>query len=258
MNAITPVPCSQYDASTLNQLLTEEIREFVEHLSEPTLSHEQELRGGLIASLCYFLPELVTQQTSKLLHDCFEANRTSYFERWYQLLPLEMAMFGLTRDHVWLNNHKRNLAYGGSLLRYYVMQSLALAVPDLHFDDEAISEPIRRGLSIPYFEAEWGAAMLAMCKGEGKRKKSLLAEWHQSYWLNRPEILKDLSEGKSVANWFFLEPFFKIQSYALHRVLASRSLPETSKSPEFLFVGSLIDQIDKHPLMHTLIEVSDA
>ncbi len=121
MNAITPVPCSQYDAGLVNALPGEEIRAFVEHLSEPALSHEQELRGGLIAWLCYFLPELVAEETSKLLRDSYEVNRTSYFERWYQLLPLEMAIFGITRNADWLHGHKQNLAYGGSSLRYYVM-----------------------------------------------------------------------------------------------------------------------------------------
>lgn len=257
MNAISPVPASQYDASILNQLLSEEIRAFVEHLSEETLSDDQELRGGLIAWLCYFLPELVTQQTSKLLVDFYEANRTSYFERWYQLLPFEMAIFGLTRDHRWLRAHKRNLAYGGSSLRYYVMQSLALAVPDLSFTDEELFDPIKQGLTIPYFGAEFGAAMLAMCKGDANDKKAVLAEWHDSLFLNRPDILKNLSEGKQVENWFFLRPFFRVQTYAIHRLCSPRlNLPEQSP-PAFLFVGSLVDQVEKHPMMQSFLKIKE-
>lgn len=257
MNAITPVPCSEYDASILNHLLVEEIRDFAKHLSEPTLSHEQELRGGLIAWLCYFLPELVTQQTSKLIVDYYEANRTSYFERWYQPLPLEMAMFGLTRNQGWLTCHKRNLAYGGSNLRYYVMQSLALAVPDLRFDDEEVFDPIKRGLMVPYFGAEFGAAMLAMCKGEASRKKAVLAEWHASLFLNRPDILKDLSEGKQVENWFFLAPFFRVQTYAIHRLCSVRLLSTQVSSPEFLFVGSLLPQVENHPMMQAFLGITE-
>lgn len=258
MNATTPVPSWQYDASAVNQLLTEEIHEFVRHLSEPTLSYDQELRGGLIAWLCYFLPELVTQQTSKLLLDSYEANRTSYFERWYQLLPLEMAMFGLTREQGWLNGHKQNLAYGGSLLRYYVMQSLALAVPDLQFDDEGLREPIKRGLSIPYFEAEWGAAMLAMCKGESGAKRAALRRWHGTYFLNRAYLLKSLSEGKPIENWFFLRPFFRIQTYAIHRLCSPRLNPMMASSPACLFVGSLTEQVEKHPMMQSFLEIAGA
>ncbi len=257
MNAITGVPSSQYDASIVNQLLSEELCEFVHHLAEPTLSHEQELRGGLIAWLCYFLPELVTHQTSKLLRDCYDTNRTSYFERWYQLLPLEMAMFGLTRDHVWLNGHKQNLAYGGSSLRYYVMQSLALAVPDLSFGDDEVFERIKHGLSIPYFGAEFGAAMLVMCKGDADHKKAVLAQWHDSFFLNRPDILKNLSEGKQVENWFFLGPFFKIQTYAIHRLCSPRVNPALAGSPAFLFVGSLTEQVEKHPMMKSFLEIPD-
>jgi hypothetical protein len=212
MNELTPVPTSEYNAELINELLIEEISAFVDVLSEATLSHRQELRGGLIAWLCYFLPEMVSPTTQKLLLDAYEDNRTSYFETWYQLLPLEMAMFGLSRDEAWLNNHKRNLSYGGSMLRYYVMQSLALAVPDLYFDDPQMYDAIRYGLSIPYFEAEMGAAMLAMCKGDSGHKKKTLAEWHGAYFLNRPEILKNLSEGTFAENWFFMWPFFRTQT----------------------------------------------
>lgn len=256
MNAITPVPCSEYDAGILNALLGEEIRAFVEHLSEPTLSHEQELRGGLIAWLCYFLPELVTEETSKLLRDSYEANCTSYFERWYQLLPLEMALFGLTREEAWLNNHKQNLAYGGSSLRYYVMQCLSLAVPDLYFDDPQLQEAIKRGLSIPYFGAEMGAAMLAMCKGKSQRKKAVLKEWHDSFFLNRPDILNDLSQGNQVENWFFLSPFFRVQTYVVHRLCNRRTSPTPANSPGFLFVGSLLEQVEKHPMMQSFLEIA--
>lgn len=256
MSAITPVPCSEYDAGLLNALLCEEIRAFVQHLSEDTLSHEQELRGGLIAWLCYFLPELVTRETSKLLEHSHEANQTAYFERWYQLLPLEMALFGLTRDHRWLKVHKRNLAYGGSGLRYYVMQSLALAVPDLSFDDEEVFDPIKRGLSIPYFGAEFGAAMLAMCRGETRRKKEVLAEWHDRFFLNRPDVLKNLSEGKQVENWFFLSPFFRIQTYTIHRLCAPRTGRSPESSPAFRFVGSLMDQVENHAMMQGFLGIA--
>lgn len=257
MSAITPVPCSEYDAGLVNAVLSEEIRAFVQHLSEDTLSHEQELRGGLIAWLCYFLPELVTRETSKLLEDSHEVNRTSYFERWYQLLPLEMAMFGLTRDQGWLQGHKRHLAYGGSGLRYYGMQSLALAVPDLKFDDYEVFDPIKQGLTIPYFGAEFGAAMLAMCKGNAESKKATLREWHDSLFLNRPDILKNLSEGKQVENWFFLGPFFRIQTYGMHRLCSPRQLPPATGCPAFLFVGSLIDQVEKHPMMQNFLKIED-
>jgi hypothetical protein len=257
MNATTPIPSSEYDAGLLNALLEEEIRAFTADLSQPTLSREQELRGGLISWLCYFVPELVSPENLKLLRDSHETNCTAYFERWYQLLPLEMALFGLTRDHAWLNNHKRNLAYGGSSLRYYVMQSLALAVPDLRFDDYELVDPIRQGLSIPYFGAEEGAAMLAMCKGPAHSKKAVLKEWHDAFRLNRPDILKELSEGKQVENWFFLGHFFTRQTYAIHR-LCNRRLSQSSRnSPPFLFVGSLIEQLDQHPMMQRFLKIQD-
>ena len=257
MNATTPIPSSEYDAGLLNALLEEEIRAFVAVLSEPTLSQEQELRGGLISWLCYFVPELISPENSKLLRHSCEINRTAYFERWYQVLPLEMALFGLTRNEAWLNNHKRNLAYGGSMLRYYVMQSLALAVPDLHFDDYEVNDPIKRGLSITYFGAEEGAAMLAMCKGRAADKKAVLAEWHETFRLNKPEILEDLSHGKHVENWFFLGHFFGIQSYAIHRLCNRRASPISKDSPSFLFVGSLIEQIGKHPMMQSLLKIEE-
>jgi hypothetical protein len=233
MSATTPIPASEYDSALVNALLEEEIRSFALELSEYTLSKEQELRGGLIAWFCYFVPELVSSQTAKLLQDTHETNRTAYFERWYQLLPLEMALFGLTREEAWLHNHKKNLAYGGSLLRYYVMQSLALAVPELQFEDSQISEPIARGLSIPYFGAEEGAAMLAMCKGAAHSKKAVLKEWHDTFHLNKPDILKNLSEGKQVENWFFLGHFFTVQTYVIHRLCSRRASASSTTSPSF-------------------------
>lgn len=174
-----------------------------------------------------------------------------------QLLPLEMAQYGLTREEAWLNSHKRNLAYGGSSLRYYVMQSLALAVPDLRFDDQQLQDAIKHGLSIPYFGAELGAAMLVSCKGERERKIALLSEWHQRFKLNRPDILKDLSEGRSVENWFFLSCFFGIQAYGMHRLCSRRASFASGSQTSFLFVGSLLEQVDKHPLMQSCIQIAE-
>jgi hypothetical protein len=147
--------------------------------------------------------------------------------------------------------------HGGSNLRYYVMQSLALAVPDLSFYDDEVFDPIKRGLSIPYFGAEFGAAMLAMCKGKASEKKAVLAEWHGSLFLNRPDILKNLSEGKHVENWFFLGPFFRIQTYAIHRLCSPRLYSALASSPAFLFVGSLIEQVEKHPMMQNFLEIAE-
>jgi hypothetical protein len=257
MSATTPIPASEYDSSLLNALLAEEIEAFVPELSEYSLSKQQELRGGLISWFCYFVPELVNPETAKLLRDTHETNRTTYFERWYQLLPLEMALFGLTREESWLNNHKKNLAYGGSLVRYYVMQSLALAVPELYFDDPYISDPIRHGLSIPYFGAEEGAAMLAMCKGATSSKKAVLREWHDSFRLNRPDILSDLAEGKQVENWFFLSHFFTVQTYVIHRLCGRKPSAPSGARPSFFFVGSLMEQVEKHPMMQPFLRLPE-
>jgi hypothetical protein len=102
-----------------------------------------------------------------------------------------------------------------------------------------------------------GAGMLAMCKGESEHKKAVLRQWHDSFFLNRPDILKDLSEGKQVVNWFFLGPFFRVQTYAIHRLCNPRVSPMSGTPPAFLFVGSLTEQIEKHPMMQTFLEIAE-
>jgi len=253
------VPASEYDPGRISALLRSELSELWKCFDSIPLSQDQELRGSLISWFCVFTPELVDDECRALLHTFYEKavrQPNHDAEGWYRTLPIELSLYGLSRDQSWLRNHKQNFAYGGSGLRCYVMESLSLVAPDLSIDDQGLVDRVKHNLKVVHGACEWGVAMLMVGKGQRSEKIRLLTEWSTEFWLNPHEknVLTDLATQGSVPNRYFLPHYFRIQSYVIQRLsmLQPDHLPQLT-APSF--AGSIFDQVGRHPLMQAAIQL---
>lgn len=263
MNAPAAIPAFEYDGGLIVALMREELRDFSNALSDFRLTREQELRGALLAWFCYFCPELIPEELRTLLLAVYYRLRQLKdfdYAGWYQALPIQMAMYGLTRDQDWLASHKQNFAYGGSALRLYVLESLALAAPELNIDDDLMYQRARRNLELHHGCCQWNVILFLSGRGPKSRKLSLLRQWGREFKLNPDEerLLGQLAEWGFVENHFFAGHFLKVQSYILQRLCASRNILPSSDPATRLFAGSIATQTEQHALMQSLVELKDS
>ena len=254
------VPASQYHVGHLNTLVRQELSDFWTNITTLPLSRDQELRGALIAWFCVFTPDLINDECRTLLHAFYEKARLDPdydTSGWFKILPIELALYGITRDQNWLQRHKRNFAYGGAGLRCYVMESLSLVAPELSSEDQELLDRVEQNLSAVHGACEWGAAMMMVGKGQRKHKIQLLSEWGGKFRLNPREkaVLDELAANGCVLNRYFLPHYFRVQTYIIQRLCAAQALyrGETTASP--LFTGSIAEQVGRHPLMQEYVEI---
>ena len=254
------LPASEYDVSRINLLLRSELSEFWKCIDIVPLTREQEMRGSLISWFCVFTPELVDEECRTLLHSFYEkaVHQPNYdVDGWYRTLPIEISLYGLSRDPSWLRNHKQNFAYGGSTLRCYVMESLSLVAPDLSIDDQELVDRVKHNLKAVHGACEWGVVMLMVGQGQRRDKIQLLSEWSTEFWLNPHEktVLMGLATQGSVPNRYFLPHYFRIQSYVIQRLSMLQPDHQPLLNAPSLFAGSIFEQVSRHPLMQPTIEL---
>ena len=170
---------------------------------------------------------------------------------------IELSLYGLTRDQSWLRNHKQNFAYGGSGLRCYVMESLSLVASELSVDDQDLVARVKYNLKVVHGACEWGVAMFDGWKGTTQRKNTIALEMSTEFRLNPHEknVLVDLATKGSVPNRYFLPHYFRIQSYLIQRLsMLQPDYPPQLSAPS-LFAGSILEQVSRHPLMQSVIEL---
>ena len=146
-----------FDVDRLNSVFRSELSEYLNSLPEYNLSEESENCGALIAWLCVFAPETITDESKSKLHEvCYEltARPTYKLVGWFQELPLKLALYGIYREHAYLRSHIENLSYGGSGLRCYIMDSLALVAPEVDIRDEILRWAAGRNLEIVHMACE--------------------------------------------------------------------------------------------------------
>jgi hypothetical protein len=99
------VPAAEYDVGHINAVVRKELSNFWTNITTLPLSRDPELRGALIAWFCVFSPDLIDEECRTLLHAFYEkARRVPDYDisGWFQILPIELALYGITRDQSWL------------------------------------------------------------------------------------------------------------------------------------------------------------
>ena len=230
------VPLFPINQEKLSRVLKSEFELWVHDFDQRPIPEAQDLRAFFIQWFAVFAPE------------CFEGplvNRISTFtnemrqhadarrRKWYELLPIEIALYALSSDSFWLEYAKPNLNHHNSGLRRSVLESLLLVVDRLRFDDPSLLAPVRDNLERWHMGAEKPVIFLCMAQGEPEMKQTQIKRWLDQVNMNSHdrETLQALTDGEFMPNPF-LHHVTQLACYILLRLASEDTLLEPSLSAE--------------------------
>ena len=249
------------DGARIESLLEEEWAFFQCDVEVLPVTEIQDLRAYFIAWVCTFLPEIVPAEFRENLEGklaewrCRADFATSF---WFRPLALEAALFSLEGNPVWLNTCREYFAYGGSQLRRFVHQAMALVAPRVHFDGQLLAG-LDYGLSVPYFFMDTPLLLYAVSLNPTEEKVETMRRWLTTYRHNseEEEILNRLTKGEAVRNW--LQPHFHwLAKYACSRLACGGPPGYSEQLPLFdhgLPWRTLWERLRAHPLAGATVRI---
>ena len=266
------------DIVRMGRLLEEELNAFLRDLTIHPVESIQDYRMAMIAWTAVFSPEAVSAAlTEKLIDVANDVRHRRDFNTWgwYRITLLDVTLFALTDDSMWLDMCKCHYSHQIQQLRTPVMDALAFVVHKLDYDDEELRASAEQNLNWCHFRCEWSAALVVVAPGNAWIKREWLTEWlSRGKFLNphEKETLQPLAEGYSVPNSYFLNFFLRIQHYVMVRLASTlpplyiqgtllEIPPEQTAldlpAEEMDFAALLWKRLLDHPLMRSHIRILD-
>lgn len=261
------VPLFPIDQEKLSRILKSEFELWVHDFDQRPIPRSQELRAFFIQWFAVFVPECFEQPLVKEISAfAYETKQHVDFRRskWYELLPIEVALYALSSDSSWINMARANLNHHNSSLRSLVLESLLLVVDKLRFDDPYLLAPVTDNLKWGHMGAGETALFLCMAHGDPEMKQTQIKQWLDQ--VMNPydgEGLQQLSNGEYVPNPF-LYHVTQLTCYILLRLASQEAPLPLSLFPEIrekqlkfpIILGSVIwQQMNNHPLFQPFIRL---
>lgn len=263
------VPLFPINQEKLSRVLKSEFELWVHNFGQGRIPRSQELRAFFIQWFAVFVPECFEQPLVKEISAfAYETKQHVDFRRskWYELLPIEVALYALSSDSSWINMARANLNHHNSSLRSLVLESLLLVVDKLRFDDPYLLAPVTDNLERWVFYDTDTVLFLCMAQGEPEMKQIQIKRWLDQVNMstNAREKLQALSDGEFVPNPF-LHHVTQLTCYILLRLASQETplqptlfleIPNEFQLKFPLILGWLIKQrMSKHPLFHPFIRL---
>lgn len=221
------VPLLSINQEKLSRILQSEFELWVHNFDQRPIPEAQDLRAFFVQWFAVFAPECFEQPLVKEISAfAYETKQHVDFRRskWYELLPIEVALYALSSDSSWINIARANLNHHNSGLRNFVLESLLLVVDRLRFDDPYLLAPVRDNLEWGHMGAGETALFLCMAQGESEMKRAQIKQWlDQAMNAYDGEKLQALIDREFVPNPF-LHHVTQLTCYILLR-LASQETP---------------------------------
>lgn len=246
-----------------------EFTEFERRFPEQQLSSLQEDRAMAIALISRFIPEA--------LNPVFLARMIRLLDRarqldswtgslWFQCLPIQAAVFSLTNLPEHARTLVQNLDHGNSSLRLWVMEVLALIVPELSLDDPELERRAVSNFESMHFHCEHGALLVLVARGDADRKRALLDRLRSIDRMNEGprQVLDDISKHGWARNSTFPEVYVQFIGYLMTRLVSSPpdfAHQAHSETPLFddkrrtVPAALVLERIRAHPLLHEIVTV---
>jgi hypothetical protein len=174
------------DWGRLEAVLTEALVDFRAGVDARTVSRRQELRSLMILWFASFLPEAFTSRFEKSLRAAvvdLRARSDYPTNVWYQVVPLEAALFAVTDERTWVLSAVANLNHHDSSLRSFVNEGLAFVVDRLSFQDAELRSRVEQNIRFHQGGCEDTFLMLLSARGEPTEKREVVEAWK-----GRPEL----------------------------------------------------------------------
>ncbi len=229
------VPSFLINQVKLPKILKSEFELWVHNFGQRPIPEAQDLRAFFIQWFAVFAPECFEQSLVKEISTfAYETKQHHDFRRdkWYELLPIEIALYALSSDSSWINIARANLNHHNSGLRRFVLESLLLVINKLRFDDPYLLTPITDNLEWGHMGAGNTALFLCMAQGEPELKQTQIKQWlNQAMNSFDCEKLQKLAHGEYVPNPF-LHYVVRFACYISLRLASHETLLQSILFPE--------------------------
>ena len=233
-----PSPLIPIDQERLARVLRSEFEFWVHNFGKRPVTQAQDLRAFFVQWFAAFAPECFEHPFVKEISTF--ANETRQQENfnarlWYEVLPIENALYALTLDSFWISTARANLNHHNSALRMFVLESLLLVVDKLRFDDPHLLACVTDNLKTWHVGSDETVLFLTMAQGSPEAKKSQIKQWLDEVKMSPDDRdkLQAFSNGEFISNPF-LHYFTKFACYVLLRLASEETRhQQLSLFPEF-------------------------
>ena len=229
-------PSFPINEEKLSKVIRSEFELWINNFGKGTVTEAQELRAFFIQWFAVFAPECFERPLVKEISTfAYEVKQHVKFSGclWYELLPVEIALYALSLDSSWINIARANLNHHNSALRRLVLESLLLIVDKLHFDDPYLLDPITDNLKIWHGGSDETVLFLTMAQGDPETKQSQIRQWLDQVEMSPDdrEKLQAYSNGEFIRNPFlhYIIPF---ACYVLLRLASQETILQLPLFPE--------------------------
>ena len=168
------VPSFLINQVKLSRVLKSEFELWVHNFGQRPIPEAQDMRAFFIQWFAVFAPECFEQSlVEEISTFAYETKQPLDFRRskWYELLPIEIALYALSSDSSWIDIARANLNHHNSRLRMFTLESLLLVVEKLHFHDSYMLAPVTDNLKTWHMGSAESVLFLCMTQGDSETKQ---------------------------------------------------------------------------------------
>ena len=251
------IPSFPINQDRLSRIIKSEFELWVNSFGKGTVTAAQELRAFFVQWVAVFAPECFDHSlVEKISTFVSRAKRHADFrsKTWYELLPIEIALYALSSDPYWVRTAQLNLNHHNSTLRDMVQESLLLVVDRIRFDDAEWLARVTDNLASWHGGSVDTVLFLCMAQGDSETKKTQITRWLDQGNMS-PQDREKLEAFSS--HWFARNPFLykttRSACYILLR-LASREVPhERQLELPIISVETIWRRMTNHPIFQPFV-----
>lgn len=255
-------------------VIRKEFAAFERGYSERPVPRVQEMRAGCISWLATFLPESFDDDLAQSMGARVAqwGEQPDYrVDGWFRLPALEVALYNLAvatgephrRDiaRFALDRVIVNIDHHNSGLRAYILQCLALAAPNLAFNDAQLRGRVESLLASNQLYSDAAVALYLATEGSLAEKRAWGTEWKDRVQegFGRAQ-LRDLAAGAPLTNPLFAD-IAEVERYVWLRLvdtLANVACPaDLQVSPGAVAADLMRTRIATHALIHPAFRIAE-
>ena len=229
-------PSFPINKEKLCKVIRSEFELWVNNFGTRPVTEAQELRAFFVQWFAVFAPECFERPLIKEISAfAYETRQHDKFNSrlWYELLPIEVALYALSLDSSWIDVARANLNHHNSSLRRFVLESLLLIVDKLNFDDPYLLDPITDNLRRGHIGSEETVLFLTMVEGNSDMKHSQIKHWldKEEMSSHHREKLQAYAKGEFIENPF-LHHVIQFACYVSLRLASQETILQLHLFPE--------------------------
>jgi hypothetical protein len=233
---IAELPKSPIDLSRLNALFRVELEEFRRCYEISPVPVEQELRASTIAWIAAYVPEALDREARNRLFLTCMAMRDwpDYRDHgWYRASYLEVAMYAITGDRLWLATPIANLDHHSSRLRCSLHAPLGLVAQNISLNFYDLRQRIWNNLAHNFGYCESLLCLYCCFSDNVQDKINQLTVWKTDLGKSQSvEFIDKLLSKYFIKNTVISDEFSEMYAYIVFRLIDGKADERRSDGPD--------------------------